>query len=76
MRFGADWTCDCGWANLDVRRRCRHCDKPNPTNPPINQPDGPGAYEGDVFFGDPVNTTRATHRWTIGAGWQSMEQRS
>lgn len=34
MSFGADWTCFCGWANLDVRKRCRSCGQDNPENPP------------------------------------------
>lgn len=25
MSYGSDWTCECGWANLDVRKRCRNC---------------------------------------------------
>lgn len=27
MSYGADWICECGWANLDVRKRCRNCGK-------------------------------------------------
>lgn len=38
----------------------------------VNSPDMPGAYEGDVFFGDPKNTTKATHRWS-GGQWTSLE---
>ena len=29
MSYGADWHCDCGWANLDVRKKCRNCGKLN-----------------------------------------------
>lgn len=28
MSFGVDWTCACGWGNLDVRRKCRQCGTP------------------------------------------------
>ena len=27
MSYGVDWTCECGWANLDVRKKCRNCGK-------------------------------------------------
>lgn len=30
MSYGCDWTCECGWGNLDVRKECRHCGKANP----------------------------------------------
>lgn len=35
-------------------------------------PAEPGAYDGDIFFGDPADTTRATHRWTAAQGWLPM----
>lgn len=38
MSFGADWACSCGWANLDVRKRCRNCGKDNPENPSLAKP--------------------------------------
>jgi hypothetical protein len=30
---------------------------------PINEPTESGGYNGDLFYGDPENTTKATHRW-------------
>lgn len=27
MSYGADWICECRWANLDVRKTCRNCGK-------------------------------------------------
>lgn len=34
MSYGSDWACECGWGNLDVRRKCRHCGKAKPECPP------------------------------------------
>lgn len=34
MSYGSDWTCKCGWANLDARRKCRNCGEPNPSPEP------------------------------------------
>lgn len=35
------------------------------------EPIEPGAFEGDIFFGDRVRTARGTHRWTSGA-WEPL----
>lgn len=58
MSFGADWTCSCGWANLDVRTRCRHCGKDNPENPPKPLTEAPA----DDWRNDPT----ADERWNAG----------
>ena len=26
--LAGQWLCDCGWANLDLRRKCRNCKEP------------------------------------------------
>lgn len=39
----------------------------------LAQPTEPGGFLGDIFFGDPENTTRGTHRWGGGdIGWESL----
>ena len=30
-----------------------------------------GEFVGDIFYGDPSNSTRGTHRWT-GAAWEAL----
>ena len=30
-----------------------------------------GEFVGDIFYGDPTNSTRGTHRWT-GAAWEAL----
>ena len=34
-------------------------------------PSEPGSFLGDIFFGDPLKTTRGTHRWD-GAQWVEL----
>lgn len=37
------------------------------------QPHEPGSYVGDVFYGDPIDTTRGTHSWD-GSAWSEIPQ--
>jgi len=37
----------------------------------MNLPAEPGAYPGDIFFGDEDDSTKATHRWD-GQRWKSL----
>lgn len=39
MSYGCDWTCECGWGNLDVRKSCRNCGKANPEFAPATVPE-------------------------------------
>ena len=48
MSFGADWTCSCGWANLDVRPKCRNCGAVNPNYTPVVRKPASSPAGGDV----------------------------
>lgn len=37
----------------------------------VTLPTEPGAYVGDIYYGDPVNTTLGTHRWD-GTAWHGL----
>jgi hypothetical protein len=41
----------------------------------IREPDAPGGYVGDVWFGHPEDRTLATHRWS-GTEWVVFERPS
>ncbi len=38
----------------------------------MNEPCESGCYTGDIFFGDPEDSTKATHRWD-GQRWHTFE---
>lgn len=38
---------------------------------PLTIPSEPGGFAGDIFFGDPNNSTRGTHRWD-GSQWVEL----
>lgn len=41
----------------------------------ISAPSEPGRYVGDIFFGDPADSVRGTHRWD-GRAWLPMAART
>lgn len=47
-------------------------DEPCPSCPHAEVvPTEPGSFVGDIYFGDPVHSTRGTHRWT-GERWERL----